>query len=237
MGRRQASAPARAAAFLPARVRPVHRGVCRQWCGVLRLARNRSAARAERPLIDSNADLIGCYETVRDAPGAVTTKLARLARAHAVGARALPGGARRALQSAPRQTAAARRPHRVHARSGGHADLAESYGLQRAVSCQRERRVQRATRTIRTAGDRRSREAGARGGCARSAGREAAVRLLRVDAHTRAGRRLLVFDPPYAPNEPHVELHGLHRVAVWARRAAPLAGGRHRGWPSAAVTC
>jgi DNA adenine methylase len=39
-------------------------------------------------LIDSNADLIGCYETVRDAPDAVTAELTRLARAHAVGARA-----------------------------------------------------------------------------------------------------------------------------------------------------
>jgi len=39
-------------------------------------------------LIDSNADLIGCYETVRDAPGAVTEELDRLAMAHARGARA-----------------------------------------------------------------------------------------------------------------------------------------------------
>jgi len=38
-------------------------------------------------LIDSNADLIGCYETVRDAPDAVTEELARLARARARGAR------------------------------------------------------------------------------------------------------------------------------------------------------
>jgi DNA adenine methylase len=34
-------------------------------------------------LIDSNADLVGCYETVRDAPEAVTRKLERLADAHA----------------------------------------------------------------------------------------------------------------------------------------------------------
>lgn len=34
-------------------------------------------------LIDSNADLIGCYETVRDAPGAVADALDDLAAAHA----------------------------------------------------------------------------------------------------------------------------------------------------------
>src|SRR5215213_1167065 len=34
-------------------------------------------------LIDSNADLIGCYETVRDAPEAVAGELERLADAHA----------------------------------------------------------------------------------------------------------------------------------------------------------
>ncbi len=34
-------------------------------------------------LIDSNPDLIGCYETVRDAPGAVGAGLARLAAGHA----------------------------------------------------------------------------------------------------------------------------------------------------------
>src|SRR4029077_17956099 len=34
-------------------------------------------------LIDSNADLIGCYEAVRDAPDAVARALDRLAAAHA----------------------------------------------------------------------------------------------------------------------------------------------------------
>ena len=34
-------------------------------------------------LVDSNADLIGCYETVRDAPDAVARALDRLAAAHA----------------------------------------------------------------------------------------------------------------------------------------------------------
>jgi DNA adenine methylase len=36
-------------------------------------------------LIDSNADLIGCYETVRDSPEDVARELERLARAHALG--------------------------------------------------------------------------------------------------------------------------------------------------------
>ena len=36
-------------------------------------------------LIDSNADLIGCYETVRDSPEDVARELERLARAHASG--------------------------------------------------------------------------------------------------------------------------------------------------------
>ena len=58
-------------------------------------------------LIDSNADLIGCYETVRDAPDEVAGALGRLAAAHARGgARALLRGARRAVQSAPRSAAA-----------------------------------------------------------------------------------------------------------------------------------
>ena len=35
-------------------------------------------------LIDSNADLIGCYETVRDAPHAIADALERLAAAHAI---------------------------------------------------------------------------------------------------------------------------------------------------------
>jgi DNA adenine methylase len=39
-------------------------------------------------LIDSNADLIGCYQTVRDAPDAVACELDRLAHAHARDARA-----------------------------------------------------------------------------------------------------------------------------------------------------
>ena len=39
-------------------------------------------------LIDSNADLIGCYETVRDAPDDVARELDRLAEAHARGGRA-----------------------------------------------------------------------------------------------------------------------------------------------------
>jgi DNA adenine methylase len=39
-------------------------------------------------LIDSNPDLIGCYESVRDAPDAVATELDRLAAAHARDARA-----------------------------------------------------------------------------------------------------------------------------------------------------
>jgi DNA adenine methylase len=38
-------------------------------------------------LIDSNADLIGCYETVRDHPMEVTDALERLAAAHAAGGR------------------------------------------------------------------------------------------------------------------------------------------------------
>ncbi len=38
-------------------------------------------------LIDSNADLIGCYETVRDAPDEVARELERLAAAHARGGR------------------------------------------------------------------------------------------------------------------------------------------------------
>ena len=42
----------------------------------------------EAVLIDSNADLIGCYETVRDACDGVTRALERLARAHADGGRA-----------------------------------------------------------------------------------------------------------------------------------------------------
>jgi DNA adenine methylase len=36
-------------------------------------------------LIDSNADLIGCYDTVRAQPGAVAAELERLATAHALG--------------------------------------------------------------------------------------------------------------------------------------------------------
>src|SRR5436189_5791154 len=36
----------------------------------------------EAVLIDSNADLIGCYETVRDACGDVADALGRLAEAH-----------------------------------------------------------------------------------------------------------------------------------------------------------
>jgi DNA adenine methylase len=40
-------------------------------------------------LIDSNADLIGCYETVRDAPEDVARELDALADAHAQGGRAL----------------------------------------------------------------------------------------------------------------------------------------------------
>lgn len=39
-------------------------------------------------LIDSNPDLIGCYETVRDTPAAVAEELERLARGHARGGRA-----------------------------------------------------------------------------------------------------------------------------------------------------
>src|ERR1700733_7766991 len=39
-------------------------------------------------LIDSNADLIGCYEAVRDAPDAVSDALDRLAAAHARGGQA-----------------------------------------------------------------------------------------------------------------------------------------------------
>ena len=39
-------------------------------------------------LIDSNADLIGCYETVRDRPGAVADALDDLAAAHARDGRA-----------------------------------------------------------------------------------------------------------------------------------------------------
>jgi DNA adenine methylase len=39
-------------------------------------------------LIDSNADLVGCYETVRDAPEAVARELERLAIAHARDGRA-----------------------------------------------------------------------------------------------------------------------------------------------------
>jgi DNA adenine methylase len=39
-------------------------------------------------LIDANADLIGCYETVRDAPDDVAGELDRLAEAHARGGRA-----------------------------------------------------------------------------------------------------------------------------------------------------
>lgn len=38
-------------------------------------------------LIDSNPDLIGCYEAVRDRPDAVATELDRLARGHARGGR------------------------------------------------------------------------------------------------------------------------------------------------------
>ncbi len=41
----------------------------------------------EAVLIDANADLIGCYETVRDAPGEVARELERLAAAHARGGR------------------------------------------------------------------------------------------------------------------------------------------------------
>src|SRR5437870_4105815 len=37
-------------------------------------------------LLDSNADLIGCYEAVRDQPGEVTRALDDLASAHARGA-------------------------------------------------------------------------------------------------------------------------------------------------------
>jgi DNA adenine methylase len=39
-------------------------------------------------LIDSNADLVGCYETVRDAPHTVADELERLAAAHEIEARA-----------------------------------------------------------------------------------------------------------------------------------------------------
>jgi len=39
-------------------------------------------------LVDSNADLIGCYEAVRDEPDAVAASLAALAAAHAEGGRA-----------------------------------------------------------------------------------------------------------------------------------------------------
>src|SRR6185295_13254770 len=39
-------------------------------------------------LIDSNPDLIGCYEAVRNSPGAVASELDRLALSHARGARA-----------------------------------------------------------------------------------------------------------------------------------------------------
>lgn len=42
----------------------------------------------EAVLIDSNADLIGCYETVRDDPEAVASALDALAAAHAAGGRA-----------------------------------------------------------------------------------------------------------------------------------------------------
>jgi DNA adenine methylase len=41
----------------------------------------------EAVLIDSNPDLIGCYETVRDAPGDVAAALEELAAAHAVDGR------------------------------------------------------------------------------------------------------------------------------------------------------
>jgi DNA adenine methylase len=39
-------------------------------------------------LVDSNADLIGCYEAVRDAPGAMADALDRLAEGHALDGRA-----------------------------------------------------------------------------------------------------------------------------------------------------
>ena len=85
VGRRQASAAAAAAALLPSRIQPLHRAVFRQRRRLLRSARRRTAATiATVVLIDSNADLIGCYETVRDAPDEV----ARRAGAAGRGARA-----------------------------------------------------------------------------------------------------------------------------------------------------
>jgi hypothetical protein len=88
MGRRQASAVAAPAPFLSAGVQPLHRTVLRQRRGVLRSPCRGRLRDREVVLIDSNADLIGCYEVVRAQPDEVGRELERLAAAHAHGGEA-----------------------------------------------------------------------------------------------------------------------------------------------------
>ena len=67
-------------------------------------------------LIDSNPDLIGCYQMVRDTPTAVAEELERLASGHARGGRAhytrcaTPGSIRFGPSAGPQRVASPTRP-------------------------------------------------------------------------------------------------------------------------------
>ena len=85
-------------------------------------------------LTDSNDDLVGCYRAVRDDPAGVVAALEPLAVGHDKGGPDHYYAVRESFNRLRREL-----PSRacVHAGTGGHVDLSESYRVQRPLPAER----------------------------------------------------------------------------------------------------
>ena len=192
----------------------------------------------EAILIDSNADLIACYETVRDAPNDVARALDDLAAGHARDGSAhyyrVRDGQFNPLRARLRQ---------ADGRISYSPELAAMFVYLNRTGFNGLFRLNASGAFNVPAGGYERPRIADRDKILRVASALAVPGVTLVfgtfalTLEIAAPGDFLYFDPPHAPAERHLELHVIHRQSVWAGRPGTPAARRRGAGAGEAATC